>query len=289
MSGAVTGVAVFLVGGLGVYGAWFEPTQAPPDGNLPAPITTGISPQVKSGALIVNYTGLDVGLNPPVGISVPHGRALFGYVQPTTGNPLPGQLNDRVEINGNLVINGALKPNGIAGEVGDILSKTATGMEWVAGGEGCYFLETTATNVPPALPAFGSTRQVQVPETCINSSCTIFMFGFNNQGQYPSGEDIFWTTDYTQIEYTDPLPANLSGSIGNYQHRWAKTGGFDGGANCSHGTNGVYGVGDNCNGILANSDGNLTLRDDQGAEVNPNRWALDDTNPDRRVDLFVCN
>lgn len=46
-------VALLLLVGTGVY-AWTSPNQAPPDGNVAAPVNVGTTAQVKNGALSVN-------------------------------------------------------------------------------------------------------------------------------------------------------------------------------------------------------------------------------------------
>lgn len=42
--------------------AWQEPTQAPPGGNVPAPLHTGAAGQAKAGGLILNTGGASIGL-----------------------------------------------------------------------------------------------------------------------------------------------------------------------------------------------------------------------------------
>lgn len=48
-------VGVVMVGGI-IY-AWTEPTQAPPNGNVGAPINTGAQNQTKSGDICTTYGG----------------------------------------------------------------------------------------------------------------------------------------------------------------------------------------------------------------------------------------
>lgn len=49
-------VAVGLVLGLGIQfaSAWTNPTSAPPEGNVPGPLTTGDTSQTKTGGLVLN-------------------------------------------------------------------------------------------------------------------------------------------------------------------------------------------------------------------------------------------
>jgi len=42
--------------------AWTEPTQPPPQGNVPAPINVGPQGQAKEGGLILNTGGASIGL-----------------------------------------------------------------------------------------------------------------------------------------------------------------------------------------------------------------------------------
>jgi hypothetical protein len=55
-------VLVFLAAFYAV--AWQEPTQAPPEGNVPAPLNVGPTGQSKEGGLILNTGGAVAGLIP---------------------------------------------------------------------------------------------------------------------------------------------------------------------------------------------------------------------------------
>jgi hypothetical protein len=86
-------VIVSLASGLGLRFAlaWVEPTQAPPDGNVPGPINVGSGAQTKAGSLTIGgvFTVVGAGSGAVVGT-------------PTGGNQGEGSLNaQKLCINGN--------------------------------------------------------------------------------------------------------------------------------------------------------------------------------------------
>ena len=65
---AITTVSFFLFMGIMVaYGAWLDPPQGPPGGNVAAPVNVGDIVQQKSGPLVVNTGGAAVGFSIPLG------------------------------------------------------------------------------------------------------------------------------------------------------------------------------------------------------------------------------
>jgi len=56
--------------------AWTEPTQPPPQGNVPAPINVGPQGQAKEGGLILNTGGA------PIGLIVQSGNVGIGTTTP---------------------------------------------------------------------------------------------------------------------------------------------------------------------------------------------------------------
>jgi len=86
----VLGVALGVT--IKIVGAWVEPDQMPPGGNIAAPLNTGNVGQTKLGGLILNTGGSVYGL------IVQNGNSGFGTTTPT----------EKVEINGNLKVNGRI-------------------------------------------------------------------------------------------------------------------------------------------------------------------------------------
>jgi len=69
--------------------AWVEPTQGPPNGNVPAPINVGPTGQAKRGNLMLNTDGsLDYGL------LIPYGKVGIGVNEPSA----------KLDVNGNVRI-----------------------------------------------------------------------------------------------------------------------------------------------------------------------------------------
>jgi hypothetical protein len=76
MSEKIQKIALFTIGSLVMsillsylVFAWSEPSQNPPQGNVPAPINVGSADQVKSGKLGVATDGIDTGYGLTVGNS----------------------------------------------------------------------------------------------------------------------------------------------------------------------------------------------------------------------------
>lgn len=77
-------IAVGLVAGLGIqFGyAWTEPSFAPPQGNIKAPITTGGGVQSREGSLILNTQGNPAGLTVHRNLIVNNGSVGIGTTSP---------------------------------------------------------------------------------------------------------------------------------------------------------------------------------------------------------------
>lgn len=84
--------SVVLIGiifglGVGLIRAWTEPDQAPPAGNLPAPINIGSFGQAKQGGLILNTGGA------PNGLIVDKGNVGIGTPDPGQKLDVTGQIH----------------------------------------------------------------------------------------------------------------------------------------------------------------------------------------------------
>jgi len=73
-------VGLVLAVGVGVLGAWSEPTTAPPSGNPEAPINVSNSGQSKGGNLLVNANNQFLN-----GFLVPFGNVVIGDSSPEAG------------------------------------------------------------------------------------------------------------------------------------------------------------------------------------------------------------
>jgi len=95
--------------------AWTEPTQAPPGGNVPAPLNVGSAGQSKAGGLILNTGGAATGL------IVQYGNVGIGTTAPT----------QKLDVNGTIRLRGHLYDvNNSAGSYGQVLTRTASGPAW---------------------------------------------------------------------------------------------------------------------------------------------------------------
>jgi hypothetical protein len=230
-------------------GAWNEPTSSPPNGNVAAPINVGSNNQVKTGTLI---------LNP-------------GSAVPTLGIFSGGHL----DISGLIRIvnpNGSLKTNG-EGTEGQILARTATGMQWFT---------------PPFIPectviaktgVFTEDKiSIPVPPSCLDQTCNLILA---TREASQKVNDIHATT-YFQL--TKLAKGSDSVDILNW---WVKPGnGADGVDGCGRGRNGTT---QGCDQILRDGD-NLFLFDDKSSvETDPLRWTLWDNSSTHGLELSVCN
>lgn len=82
-------VAISLIG---IAYAWTEPSQSPPDGNTSAPLTIGSAGQSKSGGLILNTGGADLGL------IVENGKVGIGTISPSQSLDVSGQIHSSGDI-----------------------------------------------------------------------------------------------------------------------------------------------------------------------------------------------
>lgn len=121
-------IAVSVSTALVSYASWSDPGSSGPNANVPAALNTGSAYQAKSGGLILNAAkstlfGLIVNDNPSDAANT--GRVGIG-----TANP-----QAKLDIIGNLEINGAIKPNGAGWNKGDpdkLLAWLGSGqMQWV--------------------------------------------------------------------------------------------------------------------------------------------------------------
>jgi len=107
--------------------AWTEPTQSPPEGNVPAPLNVGNTGQSKSGGLILNTGGAATGLvvdkgNVGIGITVPNSKLdVIGNIHTTNNIDADGKISTLGNIqaggvliigNSNDAINGAIRFTG---------------------------------------------------------------------------------------------------------------------------------------------------------------------------------
>jgi hypothetical protein len=68
--------------------AWTEPSQAPPQGNVPTPINVGPQGQAKQGGLILNTGGA------PTGLIVQYGNVGIGTTNPTQKLDVAGYVKE---------------------------------------------------------------------------------------------------------------------------------------------------------------------------------------------------
>jgi len=87
----IIGIIFGLVVGL-VKAAWVDPTESPPNGNLPAPINVGGALQTKTGALVLNKGLLVNTDNVPYGLIVATGDVGIGTLEPSYKLDVAGAL-----------------------------------------------------------------------------------------------------------------------------------------------------------------------------------------------------
>ncbi len=82
---SLTGAFLIFMGVMVVRGAWTEPGNTPPNGNIAAPINVGAMVQAKLGGLILNNSSGPAA----VGLSVPQGKVGIGKVAAYTPKRTP--------------------------------------------------------------------------------------------------------------------------------------------------------------------------------------------------------
>ena len=164
-AGFPAALTVFLLAAVFAW-AWVEPTQGPPDGNVPAPINVGSSSQTKEGPLILNAGG-----GSPTGLIVNQdayfmdGAATRVFIEASTGNVGIGTTtpSEKLDVNGNIHAAGDICTD-LAG--GKCLS-AATGGSSLWTDAGAYIYANNATSVIIAdsgTPVSGAgTRMMWVP------------------------------------------------------------------------------------------------------------------------------
>ena len=88
----VVSIIVISIGLVLMVSAWTEPTDAPPSGNTPAPLTSSPDGEAKEGGLILNTGGAEIGL------IVDRGKVGIGTTDPQTTLHIAGDLT----VDGNL-------------------------------------------------------------------------------------------------------------------------------------------------------------------------------------------
>ncbi len=84
--------------------AWVEPTQAPPNGNVPAPINVGPTGQAKRGNLMLNTDG-----SWEYGLLIPYGKVGIGTTTPAAKLDVAGNA----KIEGDLEVSGKIIGSGL--------------------------------------------------------------------------------------------------------------------------------------------------------------------------------
>lgn len=272
-TGSLTVAFLIFMGILIAYGQWQEPGAAPPNGDTPAPLNAGNFTQVKLGNLILNSNGAFTS-----GLLVNRDVDIYGGNLKFFDNPLSG-------INA-----GIIQPGGGPGVVGDVLTRTPTGMAWASSPAGnCSLIGTTQSGLSPGLGT--NYKLVSVPSQCINSVCTLILISRNVAGSLPAGYREYQSIEYIQFP-TSVLPPG-GGSSGE---KWLGVSASPNFLGSGHGANGdgysdsLGNVGESEIGSPPPISAGIGLTDDWSTlENSPTQWVLVDNLPTRLAELYLCN
>jgi hypothetical protein len=99
---SMVGVLVMsILVGYFIYG-WTEPSQSPPQGNVPAPLNVSLNPQAKEGSLLIATNPSILTAPNPTGLIVQYGNVGIGTTTPTDKLTISG---GNLNLSGNRITN----------------------------------------------------------------------------------------------------------------------------------------------------------------------------------------
>jgi hypothetical protein len=253
---SLTAAFIIFMGVMVASGAWTEPTNAPPLGNVSAPINVGNDGQAKIGGLVVNTGGAINGLGVLGGGSLD----LSGIIR-------------IVDENGNLAPGGEGKDN-------QVLTRTDAGMAW----QTTPYLPECELKAMTGVSSQQTKIDFDVPDQCLDKTCNLILAVRNNSQQVVELK----ATSYFQ--FTKKAIGSESDNILNW---WIKAAASADGVTegCLRGKNGT---GQGCDRILKHGEnGAIRLVDDAtgfGTDDNdPKKWTLIDENGELGAELLLCD